>query len=107
MKKLLIALIALCFFITCSTSKKQEAIKPDVPKFFQVYQTFIQLNANDSTGMTDKSVLMDSALALHGMDAAQFDTTLSYLEKNPDIFLQAFEMFDDSMRIALNIGVSD
>ncbi len=107
MKNVLVTVVFLCFFMTCSAPEKQEAIKPDVPKFFQVYQTFIELNASDSTGMIEKSLLMDSALALHGMDAAQFDSTLSYLEKNPEIFLQAFEMFDDSMRIALDIGVSD
>ncbi len=98
-------LFLICFsLLSCSTTEQPPAVKPDVPRFFQVYQTFIQLNANDSSGMMDKSVLMDSALALHGMDSTQFDTTLNYLERNPEIFLQAFEMFDDSLRATLNLG---
>lgn len=100
-------LFFLLMIIACSSPEKQDTIKPDVPRFFEVYRTFIQLNENDSTGMIEKSVLMDSALALHGMDAAQFDSTLSYLEKNPELFLQAFELFDDSMRVDLNLGVDD
>jgi hypothetical protein len=100
------ALLLLTFlFLACSTIEKPSTVQPDVARFFEVYQTFLQLNANDSTGMEDKSVLMDSALAMHDMEAAQFDTTLNFLERNPDIFLQAFEMFDDSLKESLDLGV--
>ena len=96
------------FFILITCTKTEEPkIKPDVPRFFEVYQTFIELNQADSTGMQDKQVLMDSALAMHQMEPAQFDSTLRHLERNPEIFLQAFEMFDDSLKGKLQIGVID
>lgn len=105
MKRLLFLIPFL--MLSCSKSEKAPIIKPDVPKFFQVYLTFLQLNEGDSTGMTEKSILMDSALAMHDMTAAQFDTTLSYLERHPDLFLEAFEMFDDSLQTLLQIKVPD
>lgn len=90
--------------ILLSCHKTEEpVIQPDIPRFFQVYLTFIELSQSDSTGLLDKRILMDSALAIHNMEPTQFDTTLSYLEKNPEIFLQAFEQFDDSLRSKMQI----
>ncbi len=100
-------ILTLLFILACSRPEREPAIKPDVPRFFQVYLTFLQLNEADSTGLVDQSVLMDSALAQHNMAAEQFDSTLSYLERNPELFLQAFEMFDDSLRTLLQIKVPD
>ncbi len=95
-----IAVFFLLLIITFSscTRKETPTIKPDVEQFFEVYMTFLELSRSDSLQLTDKSALMDSALSLHGMDEAVFDTTLTYLEKHPDIFLQAFEKFDAKLR---------
>jgi hypothetical protein len=93
-------------FLACGQNSGPK-IQPDVDRFFQVYRTFILLSQEDSTGFVDKSALMDSALALHEMAPAEFDTTLSYLEKHPEIFLQAFEAFDDSLRTDMQIRVPE
>lgn len=99
--------IFLCVILLSCAKIEEPAIQPDIPRFFQVYLTFIELSQSDSTVLIDKSVLMDSALAIHNMDPAQFDTTLSYLEKNPELFLQAFEQFDDSLRTRQQIRKID
>ena len=88
--------IMLILLFSCA-EKEKSATPPDTESFFKVYSTFLQLSRADST-LSDKSVLMDSALALHGMDAATFDSTLAYFEKHPDIFLDAFEKFDAALR---------
>ena len=105
-KKKYFAVLLLFTVLACSKTE-EPGIKPDVPQFFVVYQTFIELVQNDSTGMVEKEILMDSALALHGMEPAQFDTTLSYLERNPELFIEAFQMFDDSLRMQLQIRTID
>ena len=99
-------LFIVLLFLACNPKSEPE-IQPDVDRFFQVYRTFILLSQEDSSGFVDKSALMDSALALHDMAPAEFDTTLSYLEKNPEIFLQAFEAFDDSLRTDKQIQVPE
>ncbi|MBN1466544.1 hypothetical protein JXA02_12340 [candidate division KSB1 bacterium] len=98
-------LCALLLVLACS--KGDETVRPDVARFFQVYQTFVELNQADGNLFMDKSALMDSALTLHEMSPAQFDTTLAYLERHPEIFLQAFEQFDDSLQAKLKIGLVD
>lgn len=92
--------------LACSTEKKA-SVQPDVPLFFEVYRTFIELNQADSLGTTEESVLMDSALALHQMNPAQFDSTLKFLENHPEIFMQVFEAFDDSLTTELGIKKVD
>ena len=106
MKGIFLILIAWMILFSCSKREKP-TIQPDVDRFFKVYQTFIDLYQAESSRLLDESVLMDSALVLHRMDPAQFDTTLAYLERHPDIFLQAFEQFDDSLRAKLNIRSID
>ncbi len=99
----------LCAFVimfSCS-SDDEPAVRPDVARFFQVYLTFIELSESNSNLDVDKSALMDSALALYEMSPAQFDTTLAYLERHPEIFMQAFEQFDDTLRAKLHIGTVD
>ncbi|MBN1561448.1 hypothetical protein JW998_14430 [candidate division KSB1 bacterium] len=104
--RIIAVLCTLLIFFSCSR-RKEPAVKPDIPRFFQVYETFIELNQADHAPFMDKSALMDSALALHDMSPAQFDTTLAYLERHPEIFLQAFEQFDDSLRARLHIRSVD
>jgi len=87
----------LLFSLTC-TEKQEVQFEPDVEKFFKVYATFLGFSRADSLVLIEKSVLMDSALAQHGMDAIAFDTTLAYFEARPDIFLESFEKFDADMR---------
>ncbi len=91
-----IVLITLLLLFSCS-EKENSTTTPDAESFFKVYSTFLQLSRADSI-MTDESVLMDSALSLHGMEAAVFDSTLAYFEKHPDVFLEAFEKFDAALR---------
>lgn len=92
--KLLVIMLVL--FFSCA-DKESTAAPPDTGSFFKVYSTFLELSRTDSS-MTDESVLMDSALSLHSMDAATFDSTLAYFEKHPDVFLDAFEKFDSTLR---------
>ncbi|RPH99203.1 MAG: hypothetical protein EHM72_11770 [Calditrichaeota bacterium] len=90
-------LLVFLLFIQCFKSKPQP-VQPDVAQFFQVYGTFLKLSQADSLGMHESSTLLDSALQLHQMSQAQFDTTLAYCEKNPDIFVSALEKFDVHFR---------
>lgn len=95
--KSLSILLAFLLFIQCGKSKSQLE-QPDVAQFFQVYGTFLKLSQADSMGEHHSSALLDSALQLHHMTQAQFDTTLAYFEKNPDIFVSALEKFDVQFR---------
>ena len=93
-------ILALCicgFVLTCSKPEEQQP-KPDLEQFFQVYQDFLSMSAQDSLGMQNKEDLLDSALAKHDMDPQEFDATLNYLETHPEDFLKAFESFDSTMR---------
>jgi hypothetical protein len=104
--RILLILSTLLMFFSCSRDN-EPPIKPDVPRFFQVYLAFIELNQADQARFMDKSALMDSVLTLYDMSPAQFDTTLAYLECHPEIFLQAFEQFNDTLRAKLNIRSVD
>ena len=100
MKRVLFIIVCL-FFVACSEKapEPEDGIIPDVELFFRVYQTFVELaESQKMTSDREKPALMDSALEIHGMSQAQFDTTLSYLETHPEEFLQALEQFDQDIR---------
>lgn len=90
MKKSLFLLIVI--LLRCRSQAPQT--KPDVDLFFQVYGDLMTLTVADSLGMADRSALLDSALKLNNMSQAQFDTTLAYLERNPEAFIKALEAFE-------------
>ncbi len=99
--KRVFAILACLIFFACSekTPDTENGVKPDVELFFQVYQTFVELAESDNLrNELEKPALMDSAMQIHGMSQAQFDTTISYLETHPEEFLQALEQFDQSIR---------
>ncbi len=96
-----ILLIAL-LFLACGENTEQAELEPDTDKFFDVYKTFILAVNSDSIEQYDRSTLLDSALRQHGMTLAQFDTTMSFLEKHPKIFLGKMEGFDSEIRREMN-----
>ena len=94
-----IALLAL-LLPACSKEQRPE-IKPDIVKFFEVYETYL-LRA-EGTALTDsqKTAILDSALAAHNMTAAQFDTTLNYMESHPREFYEHFKTFSKTLEDSL------
>jgi hypothetical protein len=92
MKNLLL-LITIILFLQCGF-KSPKPIKPDVERFFKVYDALMTLIVADSSGLADRSALLDSALQLCSMSQAQFDTTLAFLEKHPDLFIKAMEEYE-------------
>jgi hypothetical protein len=92
MMKKLFLLISILLFLQCST-KTSKTIKPDVELFFKVYDDLMKFTASDSTGLGG-SALLDSALQLHAMSKAKFDTTLAFLEKNPELFIRTLEAYE-------------
>jgi hypothetical protein len=92
--KNLFLLIITALFLHCG-AKMPKPVKPDVELFFKVYDTLMALTTADSAGL-GSSAFLDSALHLHAMSKAQFDTTLAFLEKHPDQFIKALEAYDKS-----------
>jgi|GEM_PF-4120643 len=97
-----ILIIALLIVACGQTDTEKAEIEPDTDKFFHVYKTFILSVNSDSTEKYDRRALLDSALKQHDMSLAQFDTTMSFLEKNPKIFLEKMEGFDKEIRREMN-----
>lgn len=87
-------LAPLLIFLLLNCRSQPPQIQPNVDQFFKVYGDLMTLTIADSLGMADRSALLDSALKLNHMSQAQFDTTLAYLERNPEAFIQALEAFE-------------
>jgi len=92
----LIFIVGIIIFLACQPNDTED-IQPDIDTFFKVYHTFLEWSQADSLQMADRHVLMDSALKQYNMKPAQFDTTLSYLEDNPTVFLEFLQQLNDSL----------
>jgi hypothetical protein len=92
MMKKLFLLITILLLLQCG-AKTSKTIKPDVDLFFKVYDDLMKFTVVDSGGVGG-SALLDSALQLHAMSKAQFDTTLAFLEKNPELFIKTLESIE-------------
>ncbi len=95
--KIIIPLFMFCLLLACSKSEEPEP-KPDIERFFQVYQAFLKASHQDSLEVQNKQDVLDSVLTQHNMKPQEFDATLNYLETHPEEFLKAFEKFDSTMR---------
>lgn len=96
-------LFATILFLQCSTNSPKP-IKPDVDRFFKVYDALMTFTIADSAGLGNREAFLDSALQLNLMSQAQFDTTLAFLEKHPELFIKALEEYEkkndqDTMKI--------
>ncbi|MDZ7370485.1 MAG: hypothetical protein ONB12_04855 [candidate division KSB1 bacterium] len=99
MKKVLVLTTAVLLFILCK--KEKPAVKPNVDLFFAVYETLTDLQSADSSGVLDRSALLDSALKRCGMSPEQFDTTLSYLAAHPQILVERLEAMEKKKTASL------
>lgn len=100
MKSIALIMLVSILLLACSRNETPK-IKPDVDKFFQVYETYLLLA--EETAMTDsqKTVMLDSALNRHHMSPAQFDTTLNYMESHPREFYEHFKIFSQELEDTL------
>ncbi len=73
---------------------EKATVKPDVDRFFQVYQELTALITADSLGTVERSALLDSALRRNGMTLVQFDTTLAFLQRNPQVLIDRLEAME-------------
>ncbi|MDZ7722576.1 MAG: hypothetical protein U5R06_07120 [candidate division KSB1 bacterium] len=106
MKHIAVIAIVTTLLLACA-EKKTPQIKPDVDQFFQVYETYLLLAESKALTDSQKTAILDSALAAHTMTAAQFDTTLNYLASHPREFYEQFRTFSKALEDTLEQSPAD